>query len=61
MSAKPVTAATSWTPAATTIVSADPRPETTGPDSAEPTENAPTFSPAAVVNTWPYKPGGTTC
>ena len=36
-----------------TSVSAEPSPVATAPASAAPSANEPTFSPTAVVNTWP--------
>ena len=41
------------------MASADPSPVATGPASAAPIANEPTFRPAAVVKTWPYSDGGT--
>ena len=46
-------------PAAMSSVPAEPAASTTGPAAAEPSENEPTFSPAAVVNTWPIRSAGT--
>ena len=49
----PATAPSIWSVAATTIVSAEPSPVASPPASAAPSEKEPTFSPTAVVNTWP--------
>ena len=49
----PTTAAVICAAAATSIASAEPSPVATGPASAAPIANEPTFRPAAVVNTCP--------
>jgi hypothetical protein len=49
----PTTAPAIWSVAAITIVSAEPRPMAITPPSAAPSENDPTLTPTAVVNTWP--------
>jgi hypothetical protein len=49
----PATAPEICSEAAITSASAEPSPVATAPASAAPSEKAPTFSPTAVVNTWP--------
>jgi hypothetical protein len=47
--------------AAMTMAGRAPSPTTIGPASPAPRANEPIFSPAAVVNTWPWRSRGTVC